>query len=181
MSESLRDQLLKAGFSAKPQSASARKDKPAAKPARKAARGAAGKVPAAEGEIDLARAYALRERDERAAREREQREAAERARERKERRQKLAQLLAGKELNEKDADIPRHFPYGNRIRRIWVTAEQLPRLNGGELAVVQMAGRYLLVPRETALAAQAIDPEALALLCDPHAAADDDVPPDLIW
>ena len=47
--------------------------------------------------------------------------------------------------------------------------------------MVQLAGRYLLVERETALAAQAIDPDALVLLCDPDAAADDDVPADLVW
>ena len=68
-----------------------------------------------------------------------------------------------------------------RIRRIYVTAEQLPRLNGGELAVAQLAGRYLLVTREVALAAQAIDAESLVLLCDPHAPAEDDVPADLVW
>ena len=75
----------------------------------------------------------------------------------------------------------RHFPHANKIRRIYVTAEQLPRLNGGELAVVQVAGRYLLVARETGLAVQEVDPEALVLVCDPHAAPEDDVPADLVW
>lgn len=132
-------------------------------------------------DIDLAKAYALRDKTEREAREREQREAERRSRERKERRQKLATALGGKALNDVAAELPRHFPHTNKIRRIYVTPEQLPRLNGGELAVVQLAGRYLLVTRETALSAQAIDADALVLLCDPQADAEDDIPPDLVW
>lgn len=188
MSDSLRDQLLKAGFKpapkpeARPQPArpSQRKDARPAPAARPAAPGKARR-PRDQGEIDLAKAYALRSKDEREAREREQREAESRAKEKRERRQKLSSLLATAGLSASEADIPRHFPHHNKIRRIYVTAEQLPRLNGGELAVVQLAGRYLLVTREVALAAQAIDPEALVLLCDSHAAGEDDVPADLVW
>lgn len=185
MSESLREQLLKAGFKPQPKPESRPKPvqrpqqpgkpqgqhhgKPQAKPARR------------EGEIDLAKAYALRDKNERETRERERREAEQRSRERKERRQKLTALLKGQALNATEAEIPRHFPHLNKIRRLYVTAEQLPRLNGGELAIVQLAGRYLLVTRETGQAAQAIDPEALVLLCDPHGADDDGVPADLVW
>lgn len=179
MSESLRDQLLKSGL-ARTVRPEPRKDLP---PSRS---GASAKAPSrpprrASGAIDLARAYALRERTEREQREREQRAAEQRARERKERKQKLAVLLNGVALNDANADLPRHFPHLNRIRRIHVTQAQLPRLNGGELAVVQFAGRYLLVTREVALAAQAVDAEALVLLCDPQAADEDDVPADLVW
>jgi uncharacterized protein YaiL (DUF2058 family) len=177
MSESLRDQLLKAGFAAKPKE----QPKPAAKKTPTAAHPRPQPLKRKEAEIDLARAYAQRANVERTERERVQREAERIARERKERKQKLAALLAGKSLNAADADVPRHFPHGNKIRRIYCTAEQLGRLNGGELAVVQLAGRYLLVAREIALAAQAIEPDALVLLCDPHAAGEDDVPADLMW
>ena len=187
MSDSLREQLLKAGFAPspqpKPQSRQPPRSKSAPRPApgqRKQGRAGPGRG-GQGGEMDLARAYALRERDEREARERERRAAEQRARERKERRQKLSQLLAGKALNDKDADIPRHFPHGNRIRRIYVTAAQLPQINGGELAVVQLGGRYLLVTREAGLAAQAVDADALVLLCEPHATGEDDVPADLMW
>jgi uncharacterized protein YaiL (DUF2058 family) len=186
MSESLRDQLLKAGFAAtRPEPAPRReKNRPGPrKPGKPASRPAKPGPPAQRdaAEIDLAKAWALRDRSERAQREREQREAEARARERKERRQKLATLLAGAALNAPEADRVRHFPHGGKIRRVYVTDEQLPRLNQGELALVQLGGRYLLVTRETALAAQAIDPEALVLLCDPAAAEDDDVPADLAW
>lgn len=208
MSDSLRDQLMKAGFAApsKPEPAPRRPQeqqrqrsspqrpsgpqrppRPQQRPQHNRpttpARGATDAQPAARdrSEIDLAKAYALRDKTEREAREREQREAEQRGRERKERKQKLATALGGKALNDVAAEIPRHFPHTNKIRRIYVTPEQLPRLNGGELAVVQLAGRYLLVTRETALSAQAIDVDALVLLCDPQADAEDDIPPDLVW
>lgn len=182
MSESLRDQLLKAGFSQKAKAE--QRSKPAQRPPQRPHHGGkpAPKPPRqGQGEIDLAKAYALRDRNERETREREQREAEQRAREKKERKQKLATLLGGKALNDMAADIPRHFPHTNKIRRIYVTAEQLPQLNGGELAIVQYAGRYLLVTRETALAAQAVDAEALVLLCDSQTVDEDGVPADLVW
>lgn len=185
MSDSLRDQLLKAGFKpapkveAKPQS---RPGKPQ-QPNKHGKPQASGRPPAQreKGDIDLAKAYAIRGQQERDAKAREQREAEQRAKEKRERRNKLTTLLNGAGQNAADADIPRHFPHHNKIRRIYVTGEQLPRLNGGELAVAQLAGRYLLVTREVALAAQAIDPESLVLLCDPLAPAEDDVPADLVW
>ncbi|MEP7044053.1 MAG: DUF2058 family protein [Dokdonella sp.] len=186
MSESLRDQLMKSGLAAKFKTESrvqaparphsqkpSHAQKPQPRPPRPPQRG--------NTEMDLAKAYALREKTEREQREREQRAAEQRAREKKERRQKLAELLNGKALNEAAAEIPRHFPHANKIRRIYVTAEQLPRLNGGELAVAQFAGRYLLVAKEIGLAAQAIDPEALVLLSDAQTTDEDDVPADLVW
>lgn len=190
MSDSLRDQLLKAGFTApsKPEQRAQAQQRPhAARPLprpqpRPHRPNASPPHPQPErSEIDLAKAYALRDKTERQTRERELREAEQRTREKKERRQKLATVLSGNALNDANAEIPRHFPHTNKIRRIYVTAEQLPRLNGGELAVAQLAGRYLLVTRETALAAQAIDPDALVLLCDPQAQIEDDIPPDLVW
>lgn len=190
MSESLRDQLLKSGL--------AKKIKPEAKPAPKAPppkhhqqpKHARPQHPHAQqprpqqpkkDDVDLARAYAIRAKVERDERENAQREAERIAREKKERKTKLTALLNGKTLNLADADVPRHFPHGNKIRRIYCTKEQLEKLNKGELAVVQLAGRYLLVDKNIALQAQAIQSESLVLLCDPNAPADDDVPADLVW
>ena len=180
MSDSLRDQLLKTGL--------VKKLKDEAKPAPSEPRGKPASQPhpvkpatrTAE-EVDLARAYALRAQMEKGERERAQREAEQIAREKKERKQKLAALLDGKALNVVDAEVARHFPHGTKIRRVYCTAEQLVQLNRGELAVVQLAGRYLLVQREIAVQAQVIQAEALVLLCDPNAPGEDDVPADLVW
>lgn len=173
MSDSLRDQLLKSGLARKFKAEPAKPARPPHKPA----------PPKRErSEIDLAKAYALRDHTERAERERVQREAEQRAREKKERRQRLVQLLDGKAQNAQDADIARHFPHANKIRRVYVTAAQLPRLNGGDLGIVQLTGRYVIVDVATAKAARDIDPESLVLLCDPmENAAEDDVPSDLVW
>ena len=199
MSDSLKDQLLKLGFKppvrapepkgrppGKPGGGAQRHGKPAgaqqhAKPGAAPRRDDRPRGGAKAGEPDLAQAYAIRAKTEREERLRAEREAQERARERKARRAKLAALLEGQALNDAAADVARHFPHGDRIRRVYVTAEQLPRLNRGELGVVQLDGRYLLVERSVALEAGAIAQEALVLLPDPDAPAEDDIPADLVW
>lgn len=189
MADSLRDQLRALGLVKKPEPKPERPAHPQGGPRKPKGQGgkpgAPGGKPAparpASAEFDLAQAYAARARAERAERERAEREAQERARDRRERRTKLAALVEGKSLNVADADVPRHFEQGGKIRRVYVTAEQLVQVNRGELGVVQKDGRYLLVAREVALAARELLPEALLLLVDPGAAAEDDVPPDLVW
>src|SRR3546814_3376259 len=83
-----------------------------------------------------------REKDERIAAERLKQEQA---RLRREAKAKLAALLKDKALNDANADLVRHFDYGGKIKRIHVNAGQLKALNAGELGVVQLDGRYLLV------------------------------------
>jgi uncharacterized protein YaiL (DUF2058 family) len=140
-------------------------------------------------EIDLAKAYAIRaqrEKDERIAAEAAKQEEA---RKRREARATLAALVKDKSLNAADADIARHFPYGGKIKRIYVTAEQLKALNAGELGVLQLDGRYLLVTAALVAQAAEIFPAAVALQVDPDAPAEDDpyadpkfqVPDDLVW
>ena len=131
MADSLRDQLLALGFTRskpaeKPKEQRGEKPRGApahgkGKPPQGARRHGNGGAPKSAAEMDLAQAYALRARTEREAKEREQREAAERARQKKERKEKLAQLLADKALNAKDADVARNFPHGDKIRRVYVT------------------------------------------------------------
>lgn len=140
-------------------------------------------------DIDLAKAYAIRaqrEKDERIAAEAARQEEA---RKRREARAKLAEFLKDKALNEKDADIARHFPYGGKIKRVYVTADQLRALNAGELGVLQLDGRYVLVTAAVLAEAEAIFAQAVALKVDADAPASDDpyadpkyqVPDDLVW
>ena len=173
MSESLRDQLLKAGF------------KPSPKPALKAKphlHKQAAHTPRVPTEPDLAQAFAMRARADRAERESAEREARAKAEAKRERKRKLQVLLAGKALNREGAEHVRNFEFAGKIRRIYVTPEQLAQLNAGELGVVMHGGHALLVAREIAAQAKAIAPELVALLVDPDApAADDGVPDDLMW
>ena len=151
--------------------------------------GGRARGPRPSGDIDLAKAYAIRaqrEKDERIEAERQKQEAA---RQKREAKAKVVELLAGKALNANGAEIARHFEYGGKIRRIYVTAEQLTALNAGELAVVQLDGHYLLVSLELASAVEALLPSLLALRVDPGAPVESDpyddpkyqVPDDLVW
>jgi uncharacterized protein YaiL (DUF2058 family) len=208
MSGSLRDQLLGLGFKPAPKPESKPVSKPSARsPAGKASdtrhgqrhapqdrtgKGRGGAAPStgkSRGEMDLAKAYAIRaqkEKDERIAAERVRQEEAQRRREGK---QKLAALLAGATLNDPAAELVRHFEYGGKIRRVYVNPDQLKALNAGELAVVQQGGRYHLVTAAHGREADALLPGVLALLADPSVASADDVyadpkyqvPDDLVW
>jgi len=177
-----------------------RQDKPGqGKPVHGNGRPSASKLQAGQGrppsqprtreEIDLARAYAIRAQKEKDERIEAERLKQEQARERREAKAKLAELLKDQGLNDPAAEIARHFDYGGKIKRIHVTPAQLKALNAGELGVVQLDGRYLLVTAALLEQAAAIFPPAIALKVDPTAPAADDpyadpqyqVPDDLVW
>lgn len=214
MSDTLRDQLLGLGFKPQPKPERKPGHKPEhnsagkaarrpddrrqhGKPATQDARRPQARKPHAhdakprgsQADIDLAKAYAIRaqrEKDERIEAERLKQEAA---RERREARAKLAQLMQGKALNDPAAEIARHFEYGGKIKRIHVTEAQLRALNAGELGVIQLDGRYVLVDAAMLKLAEETFAPAVALRVDPHAPAGDDpyadpqyqVPDDLVW
>jgi len=150
---------------------------PSAKPAR------------SREEMDLAKAYAIRAQKEKDERIEAERLKQEEARLRREAKAKVDELLKGKSLNDAEADIARHFPYGGKIKRVYVNAEQLKALNAGELGVAQQNGRYLLVTSAVLAEAEALFPACVALKVDPNAPAQDDpyadpqyqVPDDLVW
>lgn len=155
MTDSLKDQLMKAGF--KPAS----KPKPKPRPkARKRARHP-GKGPRTQEEISLAAAYAAKEKTD-------QRENAARKAEkmridaqRKRQNDELQALLEGKTRNNPDAEIPRHFRDGDRITRIYVTPEQQAGLARGDLGIVKLRRRYWLVNASVARQAAKIKPDAV--------------------
>ncbi|HKN78435.1 MAG TPA: DUF2058 family protein [Lysobacter sp.] len=140
-------------------------------------------------EIDLAKAYAIRAQREKDERIEAERLKQEEARKRREAKAALTEFLKDKGVNDAGAEIARHFEYGGKIKRIYVTQAQLKALNAGELGVVQMDGRYLLVEAATLAQAEAIFAPAIALKVDPNAPAQDDpysdpqyqVPDDLVW
>jgi uncharacterized protein YaiL (DUF2058 family) len=148
-----------------------------------------GGKPQSREDIDLAKAYAIRaqrEKDERIAAEAAKQEEA---RLRREARARLTELVKDKALNDPAAEIARHFPYGGKIKRVYVNETQLKALNAGELGVLQMDGRYVLVSAEVMAQAEVIFAAAIALKVDPNAPAGDDpyadpqyqVPDDLVW
>ena len=216
MSDTLRDQLLGLGFKAAPKperKPETRRDgRPQGKPGQPRPQGAgkpahAGNKPAhparsgqgkpqhgprkprSQEDMDLAKAYAIRAQKEKDERIEAERLKQEEARLRREARARLDELVKDKALNDPNADIARHFPYGGKIKRIYVNAEQLKALNAGELGVLQQNGRYLLVTAELLAQAEQVFAQAVALKIDPDAPAEADpyadpqyqVPDDLVW
>lgn len=206
MSNSLRDQLLGLGFKTAPKPekkpdaprhgksgqgrnqeqlrANTHPAKPKYQP-----RTAIKPVAKTQEEIDLAKAYALRsetEKQERIAAEKRKQEEAKLKRELK---QKVQDLLKDKAQNVESAEHIRHFEYNGKIRRVYVTPEQLAELNKGILGLVQLDGRYLIVTAEIAQQVKELLPSIVALMIDPDAPAAEDpysdplyqVPDDLIW
>lgn len=148
-----------------------------------------GKPARTREEIDLAKAYAIRAQREKDERIEAERLKQEEARKRREAKATLDVLLKDKALNDPEAEIARHFPYGGKIKRIYVNEAQLKALNAGELGVVQQNGRYLLVTAAVLAEAEAVFAPSVALKVDPNAPAEDDpysdpqyqVPDDLVW
>ena len=202
MSNSLRDQLLGLGFKSAPKPPTPAKPASKTHPQAHTRTGAAAPGKPArdgkprhdrnvkpQGDIDLAKAFAIRAQKEKDERIEAERIKQEEARLRREARAKLEAFLKDKALNAADADHVRHFDYGGKIKRIHVNAEQLKALNAGLLGVVQQNGRYLLVTAEVLEQVEAIFSPAVALKVDPNAPAADDpysdpqyqVPDDLVW
>ncbi|GGA76430.1 hypothetical protein GCM10011521_13340 [Arenimonas soli] len=148
-----------------------------------------GRAPRSREEIDLAKAYAIRAQKEKHERIEAERLKQEEAARRRAAKAQVAELIKDKALNVADAELVRHFEYGGKIKRIYVTPEQLKSLNAGDLAVVQLDGRYQLVTAALADEVAALLPSLLALKVDPNAPAQDDpyadpryqVPDDLVW
>ncbi len=206
MTDSLRDQLLGLGFKSAPKPERTPDNKPQTRPPQQqtqrprsaqAPRQPAKKSMGPNGrpgpertreDIDLAKAYAIRaqrEKDERIETERQKQEDA---RKRREAKSQLAELLKDKALNDPAADIARHFDYGGKIKRVYVNAGQLKALNAGELGVVQLDGRYVLVEAELLTQVETIFAPAIALKINPDTSTDDPyadpqfrVPDDLVW
>lgn len=145
--------------------------------------------PRSREDIDLAKAYAIRAQREKDERIEAERLKQDQARVRREAKTTLVELVAGKRLNAADAEHVRHFEYGGKIKRVHVTAEQLKALNAGELGVLQLEGRYLLVSADVLAQAEAIFAPSVALKVDPNATREADpyadpqyqVPDDLVW
>jgi uncharacterized protein YaiL (DUF2058 family) len=183
MADSLRDQLLKSGIVKQVREEQRTKSPPQPGRGGRPPQGKGKPQPRRDGgEMDLAKAYAIRAQAEATERKRAEQEAAEQARIKRERKAKIQKLLEGQALNKAEADQVRHFEYGGKIRRVYVDADQLAALNQGQLGVVQQNGRYFVVTQAIAEQVRDIDHQQVALLVDPQAAAEDDgVPDDLMW
>lgn len=177
MTDSLRDQLMKLGFApkkpeppkprhghGKPQGGRPQgQGKPQGKPTPQAPK----RDTRSQEEIDLAKAYALRAKAEREEAEALKREAERKVQEKRERKIRMTALLEGRALNVADAEQPRHFEHGGKIKRVYCTEAQIAAINAGDLGIVMQDGHFRIVSRDIALAVRELEPRCLVLLLEP--------------
>jgi len=180
MSMSLRDQLLKAGLINKKQANEAerqqqrRERQPPPKHTPAAAAEAAGAARETQGG-KAARDQALNRRQHEKAEQRA-------------RLAQIKQLIEQNRLATAEGEETYNFVDGNKVRRIPVNAAIRDRLGRGEVAIVQHAGRYDLVPASIAARIRERDERAVvAVAAGRQDIATDEaykefaVPDDLIW
>ncbi len=190
MSKSLQDQLLALGLArekpSKPRKSSQRRPgkadrQPGGGSFTKKGQGR-GKQ-ADESELSLDRAYALRKQEEKkqadAARKRKQAED----RQRRELNKQIKAIVHKHRLNDIKADVPRHFMYRGRIRKISVTPDQLKALNAGELGIAYLSGGYHLLAPEHLEAVRKLSQDHIPDLTSGASEETEEfpVPDDLIW
>ena len=101
-------------------------------------------------------------------------------------------LDAEAEKAEPDSDTPFHFVRGDRLKRLYVSADQRGRLAAGELAIVGFRGRHHLVPRRAGERVRELRPEVFVFIGTAEAGADAtvegyegyegyEVPDSLVW
>jgi len=179
MSDSLRDQLLKAGLVTKKEAARSER-------AKQPFRGGKGRNPPTgtsnKAADDAARAA-------KAARDRELNRAQQAKIEARARRAQLRQIIDQHRIPSPETDEYFNFVDGGKVRRIAVDGGLRAKLVAGTLVIARCDGRYDMVPAEAAAQVRERDPDAVVSL-DPSVAAqtsEDDpyrdfaVPDDLTW
>lgn len=178
---SLQDQLLKSGLVSEQKLKESRSKK---RKQRKASKGKGA-------EPSLAQAYAQRARQEQQERDRELNRRREEARRRRELKARLKQLIVPNALNQTDAPKPRYFDHNGKIRKLYVTPEQLAGVNKGSTGIAYFGGRYYLIPAEALRKVHEIEPSAVGFFApftEENEAAEDgyedekyQIPDDLTW
>ncbi len=198
---SLQEALFKSGLVDEEKSRQARRSpgKPGKKKAgsgkgSSAGKGAGGEKPrmarkkktGRKGSGDLASAYAARKRAEEAEKERKKQARVADQEKRRKRNLELDKLVEGRILNDEQAEIPRYFEHLGKIRRVMVTPQQRQAINEGQLGVVGLRGRYLVVDPETYAAYKEKAGDLVPDLSGKEPEGDDGgdyppVPDDLAW
>ena len=203
---SLQDALLKSGLADERQKPAGRRKhkdgkqgkgsntksgKPAARgaPPQRGPKGKGGEQAARKPPpSDLERAWIARRKAEKAEKERARQARVGDQEARRKRNLELDAIVAGRVLNEDDAELPRYFEHLGRIRRVLCTPAQREAINAGDLGIVNLRGRYLIVDADVLARYRALAPDLVPDLggAEPDAAEGegDDYPPvpdDLTW
>ena len=180
MSDSLRDQLLKAGLVTQ---SKVKKANQADEQRRRQPR-SGGELRASDGLPSAAQqAQAQKVARDVELNRRQQQKAQRRAL-----RAQVEQLVEQARLPRLESDDYYSFIDGGKVRRVAVDAQRREGICGGKLAIVRYRGHHEVVPAEAALRIRERDENAVILRdADKKAASEDDpykdfvVPDDLIW
>lgn len=108
----------------------------------------------------------------------------------RERTARLRGLVAKHRLGRDDARVPYRFTLGRRIKEITVTEEQRGQLARGEAGIVNVQGRFDVLPAQAIDAVRQLDPQVIVVLNGPdesESTADAEgrshhpVPDDIMW
>lgn len=185
MSNSLRDQLLKAGLVTEEQAREAARQK--GRKAKDARRNRKSGKPVRKQEDGAARA-ARRAQAEKAARDKALNREQEDLRRRQARNAQAREILEQHSLNDPNGEIAHNFTWGERVRRVYVNAEQHKGLAEGKLVIAMFKARAHIINPDTAAKLEAIDPKFVVKIetgaeepdpDDPY--KDYKVPDDLMW
>jgi len=140
------------------------------------------------GPSDLERAWIARRKAEKAEKERAKQARVADQEARRKRNLELDGIVQGGVLNDDGAELPRYFEHLGRVRRVMCTPEQRAAINAGELGVVNLRGRYLIVAPDILRRYQELAPDLVPDLGGAEPGSDgsepDDYPPvpdDLTW
>jgi uncharacterized protein YaiL (DUF2058 family) len=100
----------------------------------------------------------------------------------------IQQLIESNRVELEEGEIPYHFTDQGKIRRLYVTEQLHGQISRGQMAIVKLADRYAIVPSAVADKIGQRDPSCVILLHDNKPMDDPNdpyaefkVPDDLIW
>jgi len=191
---SLQDALLKHGLAEERQKPEKKGAGPASKGGKQAPRNQqrkkkTGKRPGGDKPqaSDLERAWRARRKAEKEEAERVKQARVADQEARRKRNLELDAIVEGKALNVDEAELPRYFEHLGRIRRVMCTSPQRDAINSGELGIVNLRGRYLIVEPDVLADYKALAEDLVPDLSGVEPEGGDDekdyppVPDDLTW
>jgi len=137
---------------------------------------------------DLERAWIARRKAEKDEKERIKQARVADQEARRKRNLELDRIVEGKVLNDENGELPRYFEHLGRIRRVMCTPGQREAINAGELGIVNLRGRYLIVEPDVLAQYRKLAEDLVPDLsgAEPEGGEESDggyppVPDDLIW
>ena len=179
MSNSLHDQLMKAGLVDKKKAQAAKKSKHKQR---------SQKGPKTATEADEAKLRAQKAREEKAERDRELNRQRQDEADRKAVQAQIRQLIKLNSLKNRDGEVAYNFTDQRKIKRIYITEELVNQLSRGQLAIASLEDRYELIPTQVADKIRLRDDSAIIQYNEPQELEDEDdpyadykIPDDLMW